>query len=469
VKSTSLRLDRDYTWDQLLGILQCPVCHQALKFQNVDQGLPYAREYGVLSCSCSQYPVVDGVPIFLSGAVGVFEHTQGHVQYQGPSREDLTGLVLARRGLDALLRCIAFPLRIGLIERIRPHHVWRSRPFLQFMAALRRAKLRRWCVADHDTLTAQDWFGAFFRQYSPIEGDIFNYFFYRFAQPRHLATLALTNSLPAQKKPLLDLACGFGHLGHNLAESPATHAVVGVDRNFFQLWTAQYWIAPKNRFVCADADQPFPFADGSFSATLCCDAFHYFRRKEVTLSEIARCAPDQPVLLTRVGNKLVEPNEGFELTPVEYLTLCGGPAWRAFGENELIERYLRREPVDLAASRAPGVVDGEKWVSLVHPGAPPLMATPRDPGPWSHAVGRLCINPIYTVGRMADGTWRLRFKFPSDHYAFENVLMESFHPQQVTLTDQTYRDVKANIRAPEVELLIKKMVVIGLPEHYVRE
>src|SRR5438128_7185483 len=156
VKSTSLSLDQDCTWDQFLGILQCRICHRALKFQNVDQGLPYAREYGVLSCFCSRYPVVDGIPIFLGGAVGVFEHTQGHTEYEGPSREDLTRLVLARRGLDALLRCIAFPLRIGLIERIRPRHVWRSRRFLKFMAALRRAKLRRWCVADHDALTAQD-------------------------------------------------------------------------------------------------------------------------------------------------------------------------------------------------------------------------------------------------------------------------------------------------------------------------
>jgi SAM-dependent methyltransferase/uncharacterized protein YbaR (Trm112 family) len=460
---------QEYSWSQLLGILRCPTCHQPFRFRQVDQGLPHAREYGILSCDCSQYPVVDGIPILISGTVGVFEHTRGNVQYAGPSPGDLIRLVLARRGLDALLRCIAFPVTIKWLDRIPPWRLWHSRPVREFLIGLRRTKLRRWCVAGRDTLTAEDWFDVFFRHYSPVWGDLFSYFFYRFAQPRHLAALALTSCLLRRDKPLLDLACGFGHLGHNLAESPAAHSVVGMDRNFFQLWAAQYWIAPKNRFVCADADQPFPFEAGSFAATLCSDAFHLFRRKDLVLNEIDRCAPGQPVLLTRVGNKLVQPSEGFELTPKEYLTLCGDPAWRVFGENELIQRYLGQEPVDMTVPRDAGLVDGEKWLSLVHPGTRRVMVPlQQGDGVWPHAVGRLGINPIYRVSRVLDGPWRLQFRFPTEHYAFENVLMVSFHPQSVTLTDETYRDMKTNVLSPEVKRLIQQMVIIGLPAHYAR-
>lgn len=461
---------REYSWEQLLGILRCPTCRQPLQFQPVDQGLPGAREYGVLSCTCSRYPVVDGICILMSGTVGAFEHTEGHVEYKGPSTEELTRLVLARRGLDALLRCIAFPLTIKRLDRVPLlRSVWHSKQVQEFLAAVRRMQLRRWCVAGRDTLTAEDWLDLFYRQHSPVEGDLFSYFFCRLAQPRHLATLALTSYLPAREKPLLDLACGFGHLGHNLAESPAAHAVVGVDRNFFQLWVAQYWIASKNRFVCADADQPLPFADGAFAGTLCCDAFHYFRRKDLILGEITRCAPGQPVLLTGVGNRLVQPTEGFELTPEEYLKLCGDSAWRVFGENELLNRYLRQEPVDLSGPRAANVVDGEKWLYLVHPGSPPVMARSKDYTAWPHAAGQLGINPIYQASRAADGTRRLQFRFPSAHYAFENASMASLYPQSGTLTDETYRDMLANVRSPEVERLIKQMVIIGLPGHYARE
>ena len=116
-----------YSWDQLLRILRCPVCRQPLKFEPVDQGLPHAREYGVLSCGCTQYPVIDGVPVLKRGKVGVFEHTKGQTQYEGPSPEDLMRLVLDRKGLDALLLCIALPVTIKLLDRIPPRRLWRSR------------------------------------------------------------------------------------------------------------------------------------------------------------------------------------------------------------------------------------------------------------------------------------------------------------------------------------------------------
>lgn len=325
---------QEYSFDKLMAILRCPACRGRLQFHRVDQDLPRAREYGVLTCGCSQYPVIDGICILMKGTVGSFEHTEGHVEYQGPSIDDLTRLVQAGRGLDALLRCIAFPLTIKQVDRIPVlRQLWHSGPIRELRSSLRRVQLRRWCVEGRETHSAEDWLDLFYRQYSPVQGDLFSYFFCRLAQPRHLATLALTSYLPASEKPVLDLACGFGHLGYNLAESSAAHAVIGADRNFFQLWVAQHWIASKNRFVCVDADQTLPFADKSFAATLCCDAFHYFRRKDLVLDEIARCAPGQPILLTGVGNRLVEPTEGFELTPQEYLTVCHNPAWRAFGNT----------------------------------------------------------------------------------------------------------------------------------------
>jgi SAM-dependent methyltransferase len=452
------------SWDKFVSILRCPACGESVLFQQIDQGLPHASEYGILSCGCSRYPVLDGIPILTKKRIGVFENTQGQVQYEGPTPDEITCLIVARRGLDALLRCIAFPLIFGF----RPRRLWQSRLALQLLAQVRRAQLRSWCLGNRESLTAEDWLDVFFRQHSPIDGDVFTYFFYRFAQPRHLATLVVTSRLAPLEKPLLDLACGFGHLGYNLSESPSAHPVVGIDRNFFGLWTAQYWIAPKNRFVCADADQPLPFVDGAFGATLCSDAFHYFQRKDLALAEIERCGANGPIILARVGNKLVEPNEGFELTPGEYLRLCADPRWRVFSEEDLMRKYLDREPVDLEGPTAASNVDKAKWLFLIHPGKSGKIADATGTNEWPHAVGRLAINPIYTMTRLNDGNWRLQFKFPSDHYAFENVHMVSYHQQRVTLTDTTMRDIRANIRTPEVDRLISQMVVIGIPDRYLR-
>ena len=60
-------------------------CRAALNFDRIDQGLPHAREYGVLRCGCSEYPVIDGVCIIMKGGIGAFEHTEGHVDYKGYS------------------------------------------------------------------------------------------------------------------------------------------------------------------------------------------------------------------------------------------------------------------------------------------------------------------------------------------------------------------------------------------------
>ena len=67
-------------------------------------------------------------------------------------------------------------------------------------------------------------------------------------------------------------------------------------------------------------------------------------------------------------------------------------------------------------------------------------------------------------------TWRLEsaLQFPGKHYAFENQDMCSYHPAEVTLGPQTWRDIQIGVRTPEVERLIELMVVLGLPKGYQR-
>jgi SAM-dependent methyltransferase/uncharacterized protein YbaR (Trm112 family) len=464
---SSLRC-HDTLFRYVLETLRCPSCRQSLQFEAIDQGLAHAREYGVLTCECSQYPVIDGIAVLMNGSIGAFEHTEGTVDFAGTSKDELVRLVLAKQGFEALLRCITFPLTFRRFERLGPTAVWQSRLVRELLRGLRRLQLQRWCDRGPEKHTAREWFQVFFGKHSPVTGDMYNYFFYRLGQQHHLASLALLDYLPESEKPILDLACGSGHLEHNLSECSAQHSVVGVDRNFFQLWLAQYAVAPKSCFLCADVDLPLPFADNSFSATLCADAFHYFHRKRFVLDEIKRCAPDRPILLTGVGNKSVEPNEGCELTGEEYLTLDGAPEWCLFGETELLEAYLKHEALNFAAPHPKNAAKSEKWLCIVYPGAPAVM-TQHENTTWLHSAGRLGLNPLYEVGRSADGRhWKLTFKFPSDHFAFENAYMTTFCPQNVTLSNEAYFAVRANSRSPEVDRLIEQMVVIGLPRNYVQ-
>lgn len=82
--------------------------------------------------------------------------------------------------------------------------------------------------------------------------------------------------VPKNQKPILDLACGAGHILHFLTESRPVQQCIGLDRGFVSLYIAKKFIAPKGEFIYADTDMPLPFENNTFSGILCVDSFQYF-------------------------------------------------------------------------------------------------------------------------------------------------------------------------------------------------
>ena len=288
-------------------------------------------------------------------------------------------------------------------------------------------------------MTAEDWLAAFY-WHAPVLFDPFNYFFFRFGQPRHLAALALTAALPPEAS-VLDLACGYGHVLHSL--TAGGRAAVGVEQNVHQAWLARHYVAPGAAFVCADADAPLPFATGAT------DAFHYLDGKAAALSEMRRCARG-PVLLATVGNDRVPPREGNEWGPEAYAELFEGAAWRVRTEADLLARYLGGLAADLSGSSPEADVEGEKWLSYVVAEDEALF---RDHGPlgrWPHLAGAEALNPLYERRR-----GRLRLRFPSPWFATENRGMREYMPDEVA-PDASADELRA------------RAVYVGLPERYAR-
>lgn len=471
---------------EFLASMRCPVCREALAYQAVAQP-GVAGDYGVLSCGCYRYPLIDGVPIVTQQPVSVLEHATGSVEHAGPAPAELSQLVLEGRGREALLRLIAFPALPKRLywELVRPRR-WPlrrlqartralaeasvARPTYRRVAlAVRRASLRRRLASAYEDWSVEDWLDLFYLR-SPLTREFHPYFLHRFGQPRMLAALSLLRLLPKQDAPVLDVACGFGHLTHSLTAGEPRHEAVGLDRLFFQAWTARHWVAPEALFVCADAEAPLPFADGSFSGLLCSDAFSYLRNKRETVREFRRCTADGTILLTRVGNRAAEPLEdlGEELSPEEYAALFDrGAAWFS-GEKELQDLYLRRQAPDLSTEGPPAAQHGEKWLSIVLSRDPQVRRAHEDFQEWPHAAGRLALNPIYDVSRQADGALSLRFRFPSEWYAFQNQRMLGYHAPEATVSPQVQACLQRGERSAEIEDLIRRFVVIGLPERYLR-
>jgi ubiquinone/menaquinone biosynthesis C-methylase UbiE len=87
-------------------------------------------------------------------------------------------------------------------------------------------------------------------------------------------------------RAILDVACGTGQLGARLREAFPRSAVVGCD---FSAGMLQHAVKRDGRvsWVRADAAR-LPFADGSFDALTCTEAFHWFPAQDAALAEFNR-------------------------------------------------------------------------------------------------------------------------------------------------------------------------------------
>jgi SAM-dependent methyltransferase len=421
--------------------LRCPYCHGGLRYRDLAPG------YGILDCRCDYWPVIDHIPILQKTPVGHFEHTTGKRWSASGGQRELLRLLLAGQYEKALTRCLVFPMATPHLSRLIG---WK----LSHSTLVRRLQYLR-CTEEvtdllrrRQSLTATELFHFFFNPNSPLGSGKRDYFVHRFGQPQHLAALALLELIPQADEPVLDIACGAGHVAHYLQKRSNPVPVTGCDMNFCQLWIAKHWVSPQSDFVCCDLRDGLPFADNSFSAVVCSDAYHYIENRRALLNEIARCAPGRPAVLTRVGNGEVGPNDGYEESIGDYLAQL--PNAQVFHEYQLLRDYLARrapQPCDASEARE------HKWLSFAWnvPEAGPVSEE------WPHAVGRHTLNSIYNV--IEEGSrLRLQYQFPSSWYAFENSQMLTYLPRCLQMTRAELNE--------QTDALIRKTVVIGVPEKY---
>jgi SAM-dependent methyltransferase len=446
-----------------LSILRCPFCSASLMFRETPRPSLGAAEFGILQCSCSEFPVVDGIPIVQKAPVGMFEHTTGATQVSGVTPATLVELIKAGRSEDALLECLAIPVLPG--RRWLPWRVANSRQGRDLARAFGKRHLRAEALARRQQIGLPEVIDLFYGPSSPLGTEVGHYFLLRFGQPRHLAALALLAALPHSDKPVLDIACGLGHVEHYLLSRRSSLPAIGTDMNFFHVWIARHWIAPAGHFVCANAEDGLPFADDAFSAIVCSDAYHYISNRRALQKEIDRCAPGKPVLLTRVGNSAVAPNEGRESSLDEYLQEFETPDVRTFSEQRLMRLYLQAINPFAEQMEEARTLRESKWFSFAWNVPRPSTPTAWADGEWPHAVGTLGLNPIYR--QATDGNEiQLRFDFRTPWYAYENHEMLSYHPMTATV-ERSLADTRSAARDdPRVASLVASFVLVGLPDRF---
>lgn len=462
----------------LLRLLHCPYCGEEIKLSRIVKGSETELIHGLLTCTgcVASFPVVGGIPILFidDKRVDVGAPTREFILVKGPRVRRLVDMLERGFGDEAFEALLVPPtgrLRHPVFKWLEsiPALGRAAPPLERRFARLARRTWRKGLLQRlHDPdgrTTATTVLETFYKTRFPQE--LGNYFLFRFGQPRYLVALSLARLLPINEGPILDLACGIGQITHYLQSRNPDREVIGIDRNYFELYVAKRFVAPSAEFICYSADQRLPFRDDCFSGAFCSDAFHYFLRRSLAAGEIRRTIrPDGVVVLTRIGNRLVAPNEGYELTPSGYARLFEGIPTRMASEGQLLDRYVKGEGPELEDPPDLPALSERKWLSLVASNRASVLVDHPSLEEWPHAAGNLRVNPLYVVVSSDRNEIEFERRFPSEHYADEDRAMLAYSTPRFRTPLSTLDAIHRGERTPEVEELLRQFLLIGMPARF---
>jgi SAM-dependent methyltransferase len=295
----------------------------------------------------------------------------------------------------------------------------------------------------------------------------FNYNYYRYSMPRHLVALSFIQSITLpQRQPVLDLACGAGHITRAVEEHVRPTPVIGLDHQFLSLYLARR-IAPAAHYVCGDATA-LPFRDRSYGIAISTDAFSAIDRKSTVLRELVRVTSDDgESMLINLRNRLrPHPYPSRDLSPRGYEELAGHLDHRLIPDGLTLERYLKGlGPAAAAQVEMPELDEASRFSLLVRkPNSAPFADHGRFDG-WPHARGELAVNPLYALRSKQHEELAYEVHYPSDFYEAENAEADAYLPPRFTL-DERRQDALSRGSTQGLEELISRCAILGLPPAY---
>lgn len=439
--------------------LCCPYCGGHFEWPEAHVSA-HTGSYGILTCDCSQFPVVDGICVLK----------------KAPVITEVTKLIEQRRFKDALMSLLALPNSANREDFDRRRYLASAINRLTRLADWNPAPppIRSPAAAWADLLSAPDRATAhdLLRSYFHDKNENYHYFFYRFSQPRFLVAISFASIVTRPEGPLLDLACGCGSVTRTLIRYADGQRVIGVDRFFLGLYIAKRIVAPQATYVCCDIDTSLPFCDQAFEMAICSDAFHYFLNKKTCIRELGRIISDTGFfILCWVHSAAVRmANDGLPLPPEAYERLVSDLPHRLVADSKVLSRYLQRLGPPLGESADPASLLVEPLLSIVASHRKEIFKDYGHFPEWPHALGPLRLNPLYKISEPSQlGKASLKRTLPSLFYENDHAQSKEYLPDIVDVPMNVLEDLAAGERTPEVERLVEQFVALGLPDRYVRE
>jgi SAM-dependent methyltransferase len=295
-------------------------------------------------------------------------------------------------------------------------------------------------------------------------GAVADYFAHRWSDPTFVSGLALLEyHLPPSAKTIGELACGIGHYLREFQTRGI--ATVGADVVYSKLWLARKFVAPNARLVCLNANYDFPFANKSFDAWFCHDAFYFLPEKKRVADELKRTTRVE-ILIGHAHNAEAENfSSGAAISAGEYAALFDEPV--LYDDAELTKAAIEdRKPAaskvnELKTAAAIDLVcirNGENQRTEIFQ-RPSFLA----PMLWE----KLRINPLLLD---ANGEIQTSPIYPSKRYASEYAPLSNY----LNLSEAEREILESIERADGVDLLnektttnfIRRRILLDLPEKW---
>ena len=278
-------------------------------------------------------------------------------------------------------------------------------------------------------------------------GRVGDYFLHRDHDPSGLAVAALTAAHPPAGRPVLDLACGAGHLLRRLAQH-GERDLVGVDVVFAKVWLARRFVLPPAAgatLVCADLAARWPLAPHPGTYVTCHDALYFLDDPAAVLATAAEHAGAGGAVLAAHCHNAESPagQGGHPRRPEAWAALL--PGARSYGEEELTSAALERRvprPAD-----ADELLDTEAVALVRDGGAAAAELTLLDPP----EPDRLRVNPLYVDRRRS---------WPNERWGAE------YGPRAATYLPETLPGPVPGAADAEHEHWVRTRLLVDLPERW---
>lgn len=284
-------------------------------------------------------------------------------------------------------------------------------------------------------------------------GAVADYFAYRWSDPTFLSGLQMLEThLAPPTASVCEIACGIGHFLREFSFQ-SIHAT-GVDVVFSKLWLARRFVAPSAKLICADANYALPFAEQSFDAAFCHDAFYFLPEKRRVAEELKRTSRGA-ILIGHAHNRHAENfSSGAAVSVAEYAAMFDeatlyddAELTAAFVENrqpraQSVDELNQTEAVSLAISAPRN--ETRKFLKF-------------------EANANFKINPL-----LIDETGKIRRtpRYPSERYRDEYAALSGYLALSAEETEKLNTAAARNLTENEIELFARRRIVLDLPEKW---